>query len=495
MIMATPKYTERQVPLKNLLVDQNNPRLSDKYDNQNDTIQSMIKLQGEKLVELAKHIIENGFNPTNILLVSPSKDKNNGMFDVLDGNRRVTTLKLLDKPELAEGQINTSLYQRLIALSVTFKKEPITDVKCVIFKNKEDADIWIQLNHRGENKGAGLVEWDGQVAARYDAIHGDKSSELQILDFVKGYANLSPVTQEKIDNGKFPITTLERLIGSPEIRDKLGIEIKDKIVYTYFPDEEVSKGLTRIFNDLGDGKYNVSQLKSIEQRKDYINSFSSEELPSPDKKNAIVSPLDIKYGVLIKERELTIPKNAIDEKPNLDIQNGLSPTQLPAEAKKSSITRSKGGQSNRKTLIPKQCNLTIPQHRISNIYKELKKININDYPNASTVLFRVFIELSLDYFIDKNFISWTEEQKKNTKLKDKLTKVGEQMKQQGILTDSEFTPVRKAASSQTFLHSSVNSMNAYVHCMNVSPVASEMIVGWDDLQVFIQKLWQNAEQI
>jgi hypothetical protein len=69
------------------------------------------------------------------------------------------------------------------------------------------------------------------------------------------------------------------------------------------------------------------------------------------------------------------------------------------------------------------------------------------------------------------------------------------MKQQGILTDSEFTPVRKAASSQTFLHSSVNSMHAYVHCMDVSPVASEMIVGWDDLQVFIQKLWQNAEQI
>jgi hypothetical protein len=68
------------------------------------------------------------------------------------------------------------------------------------------------------------------------------------------------------------------------------------------------------------------------------------------------------------------------------------------------------------------------------------------------------------------------------------------MKAQGILTDSEFTPVRKAASGQTFLHSSVNAMNAYVHCMHVSPVASEMIVGWDDLQIFIQKLWQNVEQ-
>jgi hypothetical protein len=372
MIMATPKYIERQVPLKDLLVDQNNPRLSDKYDNQNDTIQSMIKLQGEKLVELAKHILEYGFNPTNLLLVSPSEDRNNSMFDVLDGNRRVTTLKLLEKPELAKEQLSSSLYQHLVGLSVIFKKEPITDMKCIIFNNKEDADVWIQLNHRGENKGAGLVEWDGQVAARYDAINGDKSSELQILDFVKEHANLSPATQEKIDNGKFPITTLERLISSPEIRNKLGIEIKDKIVYTYFPEEEVSKGLTRIFNDLGDGKYSVSQLKSLEQRKNYIDGFSSEELPSSDKRNAVVSLLDVKHDILTKEKDLASPKNIIDEKQDLNIQDALSPTQLP-ESKRSGNNRSKGGQSNRKTLIPKQCKLMISQHRIDNIYKELKK--------------------------------------------------------------------------------------------------------------------------
>lgn len=492
--MAAPKYAERQVSLKNLLVDQNNPRLSDKYDNQNDTIQSMIKLQGEKLVELAKHIIEYGFNPTDIPLVSPSKDKNN-MFDVLDGNRRVTTLKLLERPELAAEMLSISLYQHLVELSVAFKKEPMTSIKCIIFDSREDADVWIQLNHRGENKGAGLVKWDGQVAARYDAIHSDKSSELQILDFAKEHANLSPTTQEKINNGKFPITTLERLIGSPEIRNKLGIEIKDKIVYTQFPDTEVSKGLTKVLNDLGEEKYTVSKLKSIDQRKEYIASFSSEELPNFDRKNVVTNPLDIKYDILIKERELTSPKNVIDGNLSLDIQNELSDTHLPIKNKSSNTTKPKGNQSSRKTLIPRQYNLTISQHRISNIYKELKKTNINDYPNASTVLFRVFVELSLDYFIDKKITDWSEEQKKNTKMKDKLTKVCEFMKKQEILTDSELTPVRKAASGQTFLHLSVNSMNAYVHCRHVSPVASEMIVGWDDLQGFIQKLWQNAEQI
>jgi hypothetical protein len=492
MIMATPKYTERQVPLKDLLVDQNNPRLSEKYDSQNDTIQSMIKLQGEKLVELAKHILKYGFNPTNLLLVSPSEDENNSMFDVLDGNRRVTTLKLLEKPELAKEHFSSSLYQQLVELSVIFKKEPITDIKCVIVNGKKDADAWIQLNHRGENKGAGSVEWDGQVAARYDAIRGDKSPALQILDFAKEHANLSSITQEKINNGKFPITTLERLISSPEIRNKLGIEIKNKIVHTQFPDTEVSKGLTKIFNDLGEEKRTVSTLKSIDQRKDYITSFSFEELPDPVKKKSESTLLDIKN--LNREPEVVNTKSVITVNSDLDLDNNSASATPEKIVNKPNKSLAKTKNTNRPSLIPKKCTLVIQSPRINNIYHELKTIDINKYPNITSVMFRVFIELSVDYFIDKKFPDWNDHKKRHTGLAEKIGAVSTKLKEQNLFTVQEMKPITKAIGGQTIIASSVKNMHDYVHSRHSSPVASELIVAWDDLQNFVEKIWQTAEQ-
>jgi hypothetical protein len=493
MIMAAPKYTEKQILLKNLLVDQKNPRLSDKYDNQNDTIQSMITLQGEKLVELAKHIIKYGFNPTNILLVSPSKDKSSSTFDVLDGNRRVTTLKLLEKPELAEGQLNTSLYKHLLESSIAFKKEPINDIKCIVFDSREDAEVWIQLNHRGENKGAGLVEWDGQVAARYDAIRGNKSSELQILDFAKEHANLSPITQQKIDSGKFPVTTLERLIDSPEIRNKLGIEIKNEIVYTHFPDEEVSKGLTKILNDLGEGKYTVSKLKSIDQRKEYIASFSPEELPDPVRKKSESTFLDPKN--LNQESKIAETKHIVDVNSDLELGNKLSSATPEKTVNKSSKSLAKIKNTNRASLIPRKCVLVIQSPRINNIYLELKTIDINKYPNITSVMLRVFIELSMDYFIDKKFTDWDDHKKRNTALAGKINVVSEHLKKQNLFTAQEMKPIKKAIGGQTIIVSSVKNMHDYVHSRHSSPVASELIVAWDDLQNFIEKTWKNAEEI
>jgi hypothetical protein len=453
----------------------------------------MIKLQGEKLVELAKHIIEYGFNPTNILLVSPSKDKNDSTFDVLDGNRRVTTLKLLKKPELAEGQLNTSLYKHLMELSVAFKKEPINDIKCIVFDSRKDAEVWIQLNHRGENKGAGSVEWDGQVAARYDAIHGDKSPELQILDFVKEYANLSPMTKQKIDDGKFPITTLERLISSPEIRSKLGIEIKDKIVYTHFPNEEVSKGLTKIFNDLGEGKYTVSKLKSIDQRKEYIASFTSEELLDPAKKKSEATFLDVK--ILNQEPNVVNAQSIVDVNSDSDLGNQLLSATPEKIVNKSSKSLAKIKNTNRASLIPRKCILFIQPPRINNIYHELKTIDINKYPNITSVMFRVFIELSVDYFIDKKFPDWNDHKKRNTVLAKKIGAVSENLKKQNLFTAQEMKPITKAIGGQTIIVSSVTNMHDHIHLRHSSPVASELIVAWDDLQNFIEKIWQNAEQI
>src|SRR5204862_3624247 len=53
----------------------------------------------------------------------------------------------------------------------------------------------------------------------------------------------------------------------------------------------------------------------------------------------------------------------------------------------------------REYLIPGTCVLIIPAGRCKDIEAELRLLNFVEYPNAAAVLFRVFMELSVDAHI------------------------------------------------------------------------------------------------
>lgn len=283
-------FREASIPISQLLLDIKNPRFPEIEGNQRDAIRAMVQIQGEKIIALANHILDNGPNPANLLIVMPATN-DAGNFVVLDGNRRFTALKLLETPTLIEGVLNGKALQRLKRMSSTYKKQPLTEMRCIVFNSRDEADTWIQLTHRGYQSGAGLVEWDGQVAARYDSRKGDKSAALQVLDFVKDKAPLSEKTRAKIKAGKFPITNLERLINTPYVRKKLGIDVQEDKVVTSLPDEEVLKGLARVIEDLGSGEVTVSNIKSQAQRIDYINSLNHTDLPQADSASGTLQPL------------------------------------------------------------------------------------------------------------------------------------------------------------------------------------------------------------
>ena len=61
-----------------------------------EAICSMLEDQKEKLIVLAKHIIEFGLNSTDITFVKPFEEK----WLVLERNRRVISIKLLNDPDL-----------------------------------------------------------------------------------------------------------------------------------------------------------------------------------------------------------------------------------------------------------------------------------------------------------------------------------------------------------------------------------------------------------
>jgi len=113
--------------LTEFIVDTNNPRIADILENQNDVIRAVASQQGKKLVSLAKDIQVNGLNPSESIIAMPYHGNNN-LFIVLEGNRRIVSLKLMENPELIIGNEDTSTYQSFKKLSDSFLDNPISSV-------------------------------------------------------------------------------------------------------------------------------------------------------------------------------------------------------------------------------------------------------------------------------------------------------------------------------------------------------------------------------
>lgn len=369
-------------------------------------------------------------------------------------------------------------------------------MRCVIFNSRKEADPWIQLTHRGLNQGAGMLAWDGQVGARYDERQkGHRDMSLKLLDFVKEQGILSENAQTKIEEGKFPITTLNRLLSTPYVRKKLGIEKEQEEIKFLFPKDEVAKGLGRVVEDLASREITVSDLKKQDQRIDYINQLDSTDLPSPSSE----LPYPTSIEDLMEQTSILPTVINSSSKENL-IANSTaqenespSPTSSDSSASTSFTSRSQAAAfSSRKTLIPKSCKIPIKQRRVHDLFRELKQLDLNDYSNAGAVMLRVFIELSVDHFVEVK-LEWKEQQTQNSKLKDKLNAVVQFLEKEGIMTKNELALIRKAATGDGMLAASVKSMNQYIHNRYYSPVASELVVVWDDFQPFIQKVWELVE--
>lgn len=451
------------IAVSQLLVDTENPRLSETQNNQADAISAMARAQSDRIVALAEHLVDNGPCPSSLPIVMPSAS-DEGMYCVLDGNRRVSALKLLGNPSLADGALPSLSMRKLKHLATKFKDSPIVDVTCVVVSTRDQADRWIQLTHRGQNQGAGLVEWDGQVAARYDARKGSKPVALQILDFAKEKCDLSEETRRRIDDGRFPITTLERLIKTPYVRKKLGIDIVEGDVVTTHSESEVGKGIGRIVDDIGarSNGLTVSKLKSQEDRINYVNTLAKNELPD--------------------DGAAQLEAYALGSSP--------APT-APSGGPNAAYRRaSAGGTARRRiALVPSDCRFSIPHHRINKIFGELKKLNVDEFANAGAVMLRVFVELSVDYYLE-HVMSWKDQAIDNSKLAYKLNAAADHIVKANIMTEPQLAPVRKAVGGQTLLAASVKTLHSYVHSRYTSPLGSELRTAWDDLQPFLASIWR-----
>ena len=437
--MAKPTF--KTIPITSLQLDLTNPRYG-KQSSQRQALQQLLKDSRAKVLKLAGDIVENGMNPLKRVMVEPARD---GMYTALEGNRRLAALKLLAQPELRETlDLSEPTRRRLKALTLEAGDSLPSVVDCVIM-DRSSGEHWIWLEHTGFNEGAGTVDWDAGAVGRFQG----GSPELQAIELLKPHLDADSV--DDLRTGQ--TTTLRRLLETPEARKHLGVEISGSTL-TLEPGNKLALArLLAVSQDILSGK--ISSRRGLMHREDRI-----------------------KYAKEVAGRD-------------------LSPIGSPATST-AGTGRTKAGRRRpveRTKLIPGKCVLSIDNARLNRIYHELQDLLVAKFRNAVAVLLRVFVELSTDEYGKRHGISFKltnpkAPRDKEISLHQKLTLVADHLEKTGRCTKPELAGIKKAISGGRGVLA-IEDLHAYIHNQNMAPSPSELLTGWDNIELFVQGLWKK----
>lgn len=457
----------RTIKLTSLFVNTENYRF-EPLASQKEAIDNMVEDQGDKLYSLVDDIVTNGLSPVDLIIVTPNGDGNK--YIVLEGNRRVTSLKLLNNPTIVDDK-HASLRKKFQKLQ---KENPnaiseLKNITCAVFENPAEADIWIKRKHSGELNGIGTVTWNAQQKQRFEEkTEGKSSIPLQIITLLKSQEDVSDTIKDSLS--KLNITNLQRLMSDPYVREHLGLGINNGTLVSKVEVSEVVKGLVTVVTDILSPEFKVSEIYNREKRKQYIDSFDASQ--KPDLTNEALELWSVQDIANNKEQAL--------------VNSGY------VEVKKVNNRKA----INRVGLVPKALNLHINNPRINKIFEELKQVQVKTCPNASSVLLRVFLELSVDAYLERydlvrNNAITACSSKEN--LDGKVCKVLNHMKQLGTMSDDLSKGIRAEIHDKDSVLS-IESLNAYVHNGFFYPKADNLITGWDNMEKFFVKLWSSINK-
>ena len=180
------------IPLANLLLDNNNPRLAGE-NLKNDQNEILSKMYYEDLDELAGSLAVHGFLPEEPIIVVPEDSRD---FDavnkdnvadynyiVIEGNRRVSSIKLLLDESL---RTMLDIDEDFPKISSPEIKDNLQTIPAIVYRERKNVDAYLGIRHIAGNR-----KWDAYAKARYiyDKVeqcrHNDGMTTSQAIDTIK----------------------------------------------------------------------------------------------------------------------------------------------------------------------------------------------------------------------------------------------------------------------------------------------------------------------
>lgn len=446
------------VNIRTLLLDSKNPRHVP-IENQKEIINYLI--ENEKIKELAKDIVEKEItNPLDLVGIIIENNKK----IVVEGNRRVCALKLLDKPDLAPKK-----YQRYFTTLQEKVKNHIKKLPVHVFTNREEALPWLSTLHTASSN-TSRKSWSPEQKTRFDqGVDGkpNHAAALTILDFSLENNLISPEKSQKV------ITTITRMLSTPEVRDAFGITtgVTERNILINITREEFTAIITQYFNDFDNPNYNIGSRSNKNDRLDYIQYLKN-------------------IG--------KIPSSRLDK--DIELISGISSTTTTSSAISPKNTTPKRTTKTTKSKLTQLIDyeLEIPVSKIQSIYSEINNIDIEKHPYATAALLRALIEQSCDYFLLKSghsiqFHDGSNTQKIGEKstLREKILGIAQYFEKNQHIENKELIALTNECAPKKEGSGTLNLLHGVLHNYAHNICSAQIISAHNNLRPFIIAMWQK----
>ena len=198
-----------ELSIDELILDSGNPRLGP-TSSQSEALASIVRLNPGHFRNLMASIRDEGLDPGDSLYVIRSDDGQD--FVVLEGNRRLSALKVLRNPDVLAGtDLSEGTKRPLVQEAKGLELSKLEPLHCVCFADREDANDWIRRRHTGVVGGEGRINWKPLEIQKFSGNY----TTIDVIDFVGRNAGYSKEeweqAQSKLGGGKS--TNLTRTVG------------------------------------------------------------------------------------------------------------------------------------------------------------------------------------------------------------------------------------------------------------------------------------------
>ena len=373
--------------VSSLILDLNNPRLGYLENVSSQTQAMKVLIDKEKVYDLAKKISEEGY----FVGEEPIICIENGRKIVLEGNRRVAALKLLQNPLKYLPASKARILQKNIVTNVI---DVDRKVRCHIAPNRLLANPIIYERHRGD----AVQRWKtgnqyAYVAKLYqDGLSVDdictvlNETRANVLGPLKIY-NLFIEGQviflergNEINFANFDITNLERFCSLPEVSDFIGVRFSndDGTLSIHLPRKEFEERVILVFESIMNSENFSREFNKRDNLIELLNKIKSS--PSIDLNTQVDS--DASYVTSKSENQ---KKNLDEEKAKVTVRR----------------KKSKGIFAN--AIIPRETQIYFGNEKLDAMFNEMKGLPL-DRVYSFAFLIRAYLDQSLYYYLDTNHL-------------------------------------------------------------------------------------------
>lgn len=430
-------------------------------------------VEHDKVYELAKSIVADGYYPLEHLIAVES----DGKAVVVEGNRRLASLKLLINPELAPDEKAAKSFRML---SNKIALDAIDKVATIYAPSREAAAPLIMQKHTRQQ----VERWSTLMQASFYKSLAESGQSLEALaeeygrppSEIAGFLRTDTMYAiacsldypEDIativrDPRVFPAAVLQRLLETPKTREFLGIEFRDQVELVGKVDaKEFKKAYARIVTDIANGDVDTRTLNTVDDVEEYLRGLA----PVKPKKPTATKKFNSDAF------DISVP----------DIVKGKGPKASPKKAARTSRPS--------QTMIPAGVRCNWKNQRIVDIFNELRRLRMDTHPNACAVLLRILLELTTSEYLEATggITPLLTAAAKKGRPKDwypTLRQMLAQLMKDTAVNGAMKTMARKRVNRLIAAQDSVLSlddMDGYVHSAYMHPTQRELTGLWQALE-------------